>query len=142
VKLPPILTGWWRAAEAAARLICWPRTDVAAMDAAAGAVFARSAVVRGADTVLGWCERAWTTSTARAMVIRLNDAIPKNVVLRRRFFAIVVIIAGLTVLALQSVKPGPREPLAWFLPAMTIAAAVLIVVAAALRHDEAGESRE
>ena len=137
--MPPILTGWWRAAEAAARLVAWPRTDVARADAATADVLGRSALVIAASAVLAVFERAWRQSRARAIVLRLGEIIPATVILRTRFAAVGVAVAGLTVLALQAIKPGPREPLAWLLPAMTIAAALLVAGAGVVRRRESGE---
>ena len=140
-NLPSIFTGWWRVAEAAASLIAWPRTDVARADAAAADVMSRSALVIAASAVIAVFERAWRNSIARLVVLRLQDIIPVSGALRTRVAVIVVIVAGVTVLALQVVKPGPREPLAWLLPTMSIAAAALVAVAGALRQGDAREGQ-
>jgi hypothetical protein len=135
------MTGWWRTAEEAARRIAWPRTDVARADAAAADVLGGSALVVAAAAVLTTFERAWTGSMARAIVVRLGDTIPVTATLRVRFAATVVIVAGLTVLALQVARSGPREPLAWLVPTMTIAAAVLVAATGAGRRQESGDGR-
>ena len=140
-NVPPILTGWWRAAEAVARLIAWPRTDVPAADAAAAAVFGRSGLVKAGSVVLTVFERAWRGSIARAIVLRIAGDLPATVVLRTRFAAVSAMVAGLTVLALQAVRPGPWEPLAWLLPVMTIAAALLVAAAGAVRRGASGDGR-
>jgi hypothetical protein len=132
--MPPMLTGWWRAAEAAARLIAWPRTDVARADAAAAGVLGRSAMVMAAWRVLALIDRAWLHSTTRALVLRVAGRVPGPIVLRTRLAAVTVIVAGVTVLALQALKPGPRESLAWLLPTMTSAAAAFVAVSGALRR--------
>jgi hypothetical protein len=140
--MPPILTGWWRAAEATARLIAWPRTDVARADAAAAEVLGRSAIVIAAWRVLALIDRAWLGSTTRALVRRVARLVPEPIVLRTRLASVTVIVAGVTVLALQALKPGPREPLAWLLPTMTVAAAAFVAVSGALRRrDPAQGSR-
>ncbi|MCU1385432.1 MAG: hypothetical protein JWL71_4129 [Acidobacteria bacterium] len=131
--MPSILTGWWRAAEAVARLISSPRTNVARADAAAAGVFGRSALVVAASRALTALTGAWHASVTRRIVVRAGDAIPNTAVLRTRFAAVAVVVASLTVLALQALKPGPREPLAWLLPAMAIASALLVAVAGAAR---------
>jgi hypothetical protein len=137
--VPSILTGWWRAAEAAASLVASPRTDVSRADAAAAGVIGRSALVIAASSVISVFERAWSGSTARTLVVRLGDIVPATVMLRTRFAAVIVMVAGVTALALEAVRPGPREPLAWLLPAMTVAAAAFVALAGALGHGDARE---
>jgi hypothetical protein len=132
--VPPILTGWWRAAQAAARLIAWPRTDVARADAATADVLGRSVIVIAASRVLELIDRAWLRSMTRALILRLAGIVPGSFVLRTRFASVTVIVAGLTTLVLQALKPGPREPLAWLLPAMTVAAAAFVAASGALRR--------
>jgi hypothetical protein len=138
----PVLSSWWRAAEAVARLIAWPRTDVASIDAATAEVFGRSTLLTAASAVIAMLERGWRSSRTRVLALRLRDAVPAGVASRRRFAATVVMVAALTVLALQSVKPGPREPLAWFLPAMIIIAAALVMAAEALRRGDPRDDRQ
>jgi len=137
--VPSILTGWWRAAEAAASLVAWPRTDVSRADTAAAGVIGRSALVIAASSVISVFERAWSGSTTRTLVLRLGDIVPATVMLRTRFAAVIVMVAGVTALALEAARPGPREPLAWLLPAMTVAAAAFVALAGALRRGDARE---
>jgi hypothetical protein len=117
--------GWWRFARLALSALTTPRADTAACDRAMEQL-ARDSRLGGALHRASWTIRAaWLDSRVCATAAAwAADVKP----LRMRGW--VIVVTGVTVLALNAVKPTPVGPLSALVPSLVIVAGVLVILMA------------
>jgi hypothetical protein len=123
------LVGWWRLARYLAARPTVAGTDPSASDAACERLFASTAMGRAADRLFVAGGRAWAASRIGRVLAPLRlewSAVDRAGAVRRN--GVIVVVAAIVALALQSIEPTPVGPLGWLMPATCAVAGLAAVL--------------
>ncbi len=125
------LFGWWRVGEAAVRCLTEPRIDVVASDRQVDELCRGSALFAAGRATSDAFNRAWTDSRVRALAASIGpELVPTQKSASVRVAGLMAVVASITALALQTLKPVPPGPLSWIVPALGAAAGAIVAWAA------------
>jgi hypothetical protein len=126
------LFGWWLLAEDTLGVLSAPRPDIQRSDREVDQLFRESWLFTAARGMAAKAGQAWADSRAIAAIRTLGaDLLPPEPAARVRVVGVLALVASVTGLGVQALKPIPLGPRTWIVPALTAAAGVLVALAAA-----------
>jgi len=122
--------GWWFFTRSAIEALTEP-ADIAACDHEVGRLARDSAIGKAAHRIRQLARAGWAASYARAVAIAIaRDLTPAPPAAAWRVRGWIGVVAGVTILLLDRIKPVPIGPLAWLMPSAITAAGVLTMMMA------------
>jgi len=125
--------GWWRFTRSALEGLTRPRADVDACDRDVERLAHDSRLGAALHRASRTIDSAWDSSLLRRELAAIAADLSPSAAIGWRMSGWIAVVAGVTILALDAIKPVPIGPLSWLLPsAIAVAGAVTMMLAALL----------